>query len=132
MIKEATQKKATSEKVASKKVVAKRVSPSRNGASKPKKKSAQKTLKPLVRMYDDRCFWMNDGTVLQDLAQLRDALNRIDEQVFSHHVTDVKNDFADWVEFVLDDAKCAQALRSAGSSKKCEEVVARSLRLYHV
>jgi hypothetical protein len=70
----------------------------------------------LVQAPPDKAFWVNGGPVLTDLQQLRDALaGDISDEQFVHHVTGDKNDFAQWVEEVLGDTRCAQALRRARS-----------------
>ena len=70
----------------------------------------------LVEAPPDKAFWVNRGPVLTDLRQLRDALARdISDEQFGHHVTEDRNDFAMWVEEVLGNAECANALRHARS-----------------
>jgi hypothetical protein len=70
----------------------------------------------LIQAPPDKAFWVNGGPVLTDLQQLRQALAReISDEQFVHHVTGDKNDFAQWVEEVLGDTQCAEALRQARS-----------------
>jgi hypothetical protein len=70
----------------------------------------------LVQAPPDKAFWVHGGPVLTDLQQLRDALARdISDEQFVHHVTGERNDFAQWVEEVLGDTQCAEALRQARS-----------------
>jgi hypothetical protein len=70
----------------------------------------------LVQAPPDKTFWVNGGPVLADLQQLRNALaGEISDEQFVYHVTDDKNDFAQWVEEVLGETQCAQALREAKS-----------------
>ncbi len=65
----------------------------------------------------EECFWSNDGKVLSTLADLLMALTHMSPEAYAHHVTADRNDFADWVEFVLIDKKCADALRKAKDQK---------------
>ena len=43
-------------------------------------------------------FWLSDGRVLKNLAELADALESGDISVWNYHVTADKNDFANWIE----------------------------------
>lgn len=70
--------------------------------------------RPLAEAPPEQCFWVNFGPVLKNLRELRDALaTEISEGQFAYHVGTGRNDFATWVEGVLHDPDCAQALRRA-------------------
>lgn len=86
----------------------------------------------LVCAEGEQCFWSNDGLVLSSLADLQAALIAMSEDTYSHHVTKEKNDFADWVEFVLIDKQCASDLRKAKGKKAAMAVVAHTLSAYVV
>ena len=100
----------------------------------PKKTTAKhpKDFRALVCAVDGECFWTTDGKILQNLADLELAFGSMDDEVFLHHVTNDKNDFADWVEFVLQDISCAQALRKAKKLTQAQKAVAQQLRFYAV
>lgn len=76
------------------------------------------------------CFWVNDGQVLKNLEELATALSEMHKKVFAHHVSKEKNDFADWVEFVLHDQSCASDLRSSKTPSSAAKIIARHVRLY--
>lgn len=106
---------------------------------KTSKKTAKKAVKRtkqaaggrvLVCASDSQCFWVQDGQVLQDLQDLAHALSTMQEEVFSYHANKERNDFADWVEQVLDDCDCAHGLRKSRSQGGAQRVVIRHLRLY--
>jgi len=59
-------------------------------------------------------------------------LAKMEKEVYAHHVTKEKNDFADWVEQVLEDAECAAAMRGRRTPSGARTVVVRHLRLYAV
>lgn len=96
------------------------------------KQSSKKIVRALVCAEGEECFWTTDGKVLENLNELALAFGSMDEEVFLHHVTKDKNDFADWVEHVLQDAACATALRRARKPKTARSVVVRYLRSYNV
>ena len=92
-------------------------------------KSGKKTL---VHASGDQCFWANDGKIITNIVELRDALSKMDEVVFVHHVTKNKNDFADWVHHVLQDAELAVSIRSAKKPHTARLAVVRRLREYDI
>ena len=54
----------------------------------------------------------------------------MDDEVFLHHVNEEKNDFAEWVEHVLEDARCAAELRKTTHPTKAQTVIIKHLRYY--
>jgi hypothetical protein len=133
-------KKATAKK-AVKKAPAKKITKqaTKKAAKKaPAKKSAKKTTaktntkKPLVLAPNDKSFWVTNGAVLNSLVALRDALDEMEKEVYSYHVTKEHNDFASWVDAVLCDSQCALELKRAQSPVKAKSVVTRRLKVYSV
>lgn len=84
----------------------------------------------MVCAADGECFWTRDGRILQDLADLHMAFGSMDEEVFLHHVRKEKNDFADWVEHVLQDLDCAVALRKAKKPDQAYKTLTTHLQKY--
>jgi hypothetical protein len=97
-----------------------------------KKVAAPKVSKSKTLMYaeDAHAFWVSDGQILNSLAALHAALKVMDKDVYSHHVSKDRHDFADWVGIVLFDEKCAVELRKAKTAKTATTVVAKYLKLY--
>lgn len=111
---------ASLKKVSAKKVVKKKLSAVKTSKDK----------KQLVRTSTEYSFWMTDGQILNSLLELEGAFATMHKDVFLHHVTDDKNDFADWVEYVLDDHVCAAQLRAAMTAKKAQVAVKKALKGY--
>ena len=103
-------------------------------AKKTTKKSVRKTSKkkekPLVHATSEQCFWVTDGNILINLIDLRDAFDGMHDDTFLHHVSREKNDFADWVEYVLEDAELAVKVRKSKKPKSARKVVVSRLRIY--
>lgn len=55
-------------------------------------------------------FYLSDGRPLKSLLELSDAIEEMDDEVFSHHVTRHKDDFAKWVSEVFKDEELALKL----------------------
>lgn len=119
--------------------------PTKKATKKTAKKAAKKTgkkvtkkvtkknekVRALVCAEGESCFWTTDGSVLENLEQLEVAFGSMSDEVFVHHVTKEKNDFAEWVEHVLDDAACAADLRRSKKPNSSRTVVRRHLKLYN-
>ena len=72
-----------------------------------------KTEKPLmkesiIRKLDPKFyFYLSDGRPLKSLLELADAIEEMDEDVFSHHVNQHRDDFAKWVSDIFHDEELA-------------------------
>lgn len=97
-----------------------------------KKPKTQTNFKALVCAYDGECFWSSDGRILENLTDLKMAFGSMNDEVFLHHVSAEKNDFADWVESVLQDSACAEDLRNAQKRAQAEKIVAQHLEFYNI
>lgn len=126
--------KKTTTRTTSKKTAAKKTAPKKTVAKKAARKKVTRATaaKQLVCAPDAACFWVTDGSVLRDLTELALAFGSMDDTVFIYHVSGERNDFADWVEHVLEDAACAADLRATATPKKAATVVRRHLKLYLV
>jgi len=96
------------------------------------KKNLKKSKRVLVQAQGDQCFWANNGAIIGTLIELSNFLSSVPPDTFKHHVNRQKNDFADWVEFVLGDAELATTLRSAHAPKTARTYVERRLKIYDI
>ena len=122
--------KTTTTKSAKKKVASKKSAPKMSKSSA--RKATDKSKKNLVQAQTNTAFWVHNGSILSNLLELKDALEAMEDAVFSYHVTKDKNDFADWVESVLRDPDCAAALRKSKKPHTARTVVVRHLKIYRV
>ena len=95
------------------------------------KVATKKSTPMLVVAEGEQQFWTNDGRILKDMIELRDALSQMERHVFDHHVTGEKNDFADWVEFVLQDTSGASMLRSKKTPSTAATTLSTRLKTLH-
>ena len=117
----------------------KQSSRSRKATSNTKKKvgtqrtsrGSSKDKKPLVYAENETSFWVTNGEILNSLIALRDALDAMEKEVYLYHATGGQNDFAQWVEVVLCDPKCAADLTKAKTPRSAKTVVVRHLKSYH-
>lgn len=128
--------------ISSKKITSKKTSPRRavrrqtstkvvvkkNASKSRTKKSVKQTLR---QANDNQCFWVMNGEVLRDLNDLALVLVDMPDEVFRYHANPTKNDFAAWVEQVLQDSACAAALRRSRKPKSASVVIRRYIKLYN-
>lgn len=130
-----TIKKEVAKKTIKKEVI-KKVTVAKTVAKKAPKKAVKKTnekksaFKALVCAIDGECFWTRDGRILQNLADLHIAFGSMDDEIFLHHANTEKNDFADWVEYVLQDLDAAVELRTAKKRTEAEKMLSTHLANY--
>ncbi len=63
-------------------------------------------------------FILKDGTSLKTLRDLLAAVKTIDKETFLHHVNEHKNDFANWIEHVLQEEQLAGKMRQRKAKKE--------------
>ncbi len=93
----------------------------------PKKKLA-KTKNLVVETGEEKRFWVCDGRVLKNLRELADVLEKMPKDVFNHHVTKERNDFAIWVNDVFGDKKLAGGLKKAKTAKGAAKKIRTAIR----
>ncbi|MBS3152009.1 hypothetical protein J4230_01220 [Candidatus Woesearchaeota archaeon] len=65
-------------------------------------------------------FVLANGEKLKDLKDLMHALEKIPEDVFRHHVNDMRNDFSSWVKDVFRDDFLANELKKFNNKLETE------------
>jgi hypothetical protein len=95
-----------------------------------KKTSKRSGKKSLVFASNETSFWVTDGSILNSLVALRDALDNMKNDVYSYHAGSAQNDFANWVSVVLVDEACAVDLEKAKNQKSATSIVIKHLKSY--
>ena len=86
----------------------------------------------LINAENELCFWINNGPILKNLKDLKNALKKINEETFRYHVNKEKNDFADWVKNVLGDKILANKLAKIKTAKTMIKTVEEKLKKYKI
>jgi hypothetical protein len=87
-------------------------------------------LKDLVQADGTNSFWVHEGPVIKNLRELKMALDMMNDDQYFYHANKRKNDFASWVDAVLQDKPCAMALRKSKTRKAASRAVERALLEY--
>jgi hypothetical protein len=64
----------------------------------------------------EKRFWVADGRYLNNLQELKTALEGMADETFSTHSNENKSDFAIWVAEVINDDKLANDLKKSATS----------------
>ncbi len=71
----------------------------------------------------DLYFHLEGGVVLTSLRDLSSALATMPPEVWAHHVTGERNDFANWIEHVFKDPKLAEKTLKAESPQDLKLII---------
>lgn len=58
----------------------------------------------------ENCFWINYGAILKNLGELSGELKTMDQRSFRYHVNKKKNDFAKWIDEIVQDKTLVKEL----------------------
>ena len=76
----------------------------------------------------DRAFWVNNGPIVKSVIELATAAKKLTPSQFMHHVNNVKNDFAKWVDEVIRDSELAQLIKKAKTREDLANAVTGRLK----
>ena len=93
-----------------------------------RKTTASKKASVAIEAPPAQCFWVHNGPVLKNIAELRLALERMNDAQFAHHVNSGKNDFTKWIVDVLHLTTLAHDLHKAMTRKAAIKVLEKHLR----
>lgn len=78
----------------------------------------------------EHVFHFKDGKKAHNIKDLRNVIDKMQDDIFSHHVDDVNNDFANWIEFVYKKPDLADDLRKVNTQKRMVELLDVELGSY--
>jgi len=73
-------------------------------------------------------FFVNDGTVIDSLADLPKELRRMPTEVFEQHVSSQRHDFANWVDSTIGHKVLADKMRLCTSKVGLAKIVGQELK----
>ncbi|MCF7865836.1 DUF87 domain-containing protein [Candidatus Woesearchaeota archaeon] len=71
----------------------------------------------------DKYFRLENGKELKSIEDLKTYVNEMPDDIFSHHVTNDRNDFANWIEHVFEEKELAGKLNQTHDKGGLEEVL---------
>lgn len=90
-----------------------------------KAKTTAKTKKPqsIIDASPECAFWMNNGPVVRNLVELKDALTSISDELYDYHTKRDGNNFSKWIDEVLKNAECAKRLLGAKTRQEAIRII---------
>jgi hypothetical protein len=113
----ATESNASVDNSSTKSIKSKKVVSSVNSVALPNDSKDSKyslILKKYVLSSDispDKYFILCDGKPIKSFKELADVLQLMSDDMFKYHVTETKNDFANWINDVFNDVELAKKIR---------------------
>ena len=92
-----------------------------------KKKTAKKPVKTIKHAPAGKEFFLINGKKAKNYVELAKIMEHLEDQVFHHHVTADKNDFANWVKDVFQDINLAKQISGVKSKEHLELVLYRKV-----
>ena len=87
-------------------------------------KSAERLLSKTVPEY---AFGCRDGRLCRSLRELGEAINTMKDDVFTFHMNERRNHFADWIRDVIKDKQLAYELNYSNNKKQVAKTISRRL-----
>jgi hypothetical protein len=81
----------------------------------------------LAEIQEEKCFWVNNGPIVKNLSELKAAILEMSDEKFDYHAKRDGNDFAKWVEEVLENKKLAASLARARTKKGTVKAIEKHL-----
>jgi hypothetical protein len=72
---------------------------------------------------EEKRFWVSDGRYLNNLEELKTALEGMTDETYLAHANETKSDFTRWVDEVIGDAKLAADLKKSATGPWAAKVV---------
>ena len=82
--------------------------------------------KPEMSVSADKAFFVINGKALHSIKELEDALAGMPPEIFYYHVTNEKNDFANWIRDIFDEKKLAHEMRRATTPEEMRDIISKS------
>jgi len=80
--------------------------------------------------HPDHYFYLNNGIAIKSLGELSNHLNEMDEDTFSNHVNEERNDFSAWVSNTIGDKTLGRKI--AELNEKDEMAKAVNVRVNYI
>ncbi len=76
----------------------------------------------------EHTFWLKTGKGVKNIAELGRELKQMNKEVFTHHVNENKNDFAEWTKHCIKDEKLAALLKTTKNQQRAAAIVERRIQ----
>jgi hypothetical protein len=95
---------------------------------KPKKTKIAPVKKSVfIELSPDKYFVLCNGDTIKDYKELAAILETIGDDIFYYHVTNERNDFANWINDVFEEKELAEKIRQSRSRHEMMAILYKHL-----
>ena len=76
----------------------------------------------------EQYFYARNEAIITNLSELKESLDKMDDDTFNHHVTDDRNDFSEWIKHVVGDKKLAKEFTKAKSRNDASKIIQKKIQ----
>jgi len=91
------------------------------------KKNAKISKDILKEAKPEHYFFVQDGMVLKSVLDLSKYLDKMADDIFRHHVNEIKNDFASWIKDVFKEQKLAEELLKTTDKDRTQLIILKNI-----
>jgi hypothetical protein len=100
---------------------------SKEGVVKKSIPKKEKTKSLFVELSPEKYFVMCNGITIRDYRELAETLETLGDDVFYYHVSNERNDFANWINDVFEEKDLAQRTRNIRNRSEMMAVLYKHL-----
>ncbi len=79
-------------------------------------------------VHPDLTFKLKGGGIIRNIPQLKRAMAKMKDEIFTHHVNLDKNDFSNWIKDVYGDSELANTIKQHKDKELIEKEIEKALR----
>ena len=68
-------------------------------------------------------FYMKSGEVLLNIKDLAKLFDKMDDEIFDHHVSSERNDFHNWIKEIVLDIELAEQILAAKTAAEARKII---------
>lgn len=73
-------------------------------------------------------FYISNGNVARDLSELLSQLKTMDDSTYGYHVNQDKNDFSNWIKYVIKDHLLANKVLKSKNRKEMIKLIDQAIK----
>ena len=87
-----------------------------------------KPVQSVKRLSPKEYFYLDNGFILKSIEELYHTISLMEKELYNHHVTKDKNDFANWIYNVFEDKELGMNLMNSKSKDEMMKVLKKHIK----
>jgi len=76
---------------------------------------------------EGKCFIVCDGRQLKSIKELAESLDDMSDDAFRHHVSEMRNDFSNWVKDIFQEEDLSEELKQLNTKMDTQLTILKHL-----